>query len=104
MATASIARSKPSRNWLMADHSGQFGPASHGHRGAEKSGLIRVDFSGFKVTESHTSTTSVFLRRDFDFQSFNRGSRPVASAPSKQLPVGTSHTPNHLRKAGGEAA
>ncbi len=32
-----------------------------------KSGLIQVDFSGFKVTESHTSTTSVFLHRDFDF-------------------------------------
>jgi len=33
----------------------------------KKSGLIQVDFSGFKVTESHTSTTSVFLHREFDF-------------------------------------
>lgn len=33
----------------------------------KKSGLIQIDFSGFKVTESHTSTTSIFLRRDFDF-------------------------------------
>lgn len=32
-----------------------------------KSGLIQVDFSGFKVTESHTSTTSIFLHREFDF-------------------------------------
>ena len=30
-------------------------------------GLIQVDFSGFKVTESHTSTTSVFLHRAFAF-------------------------------------
>lgn len=34
----------------------------------KKSGLIQVDFSGFKGTESHTSTTSVFLQRDFDFK------------------------------------
>lgn len=33
----------------------------------KKSGLIQVDFSGFKVTESHASTTSVFLHREFDF-------------------------------------
>lgn len=31
-------------------------------------GLIQVDFSGFKVTESHTSTTSVFLHREFAFE------------------------------------
>lgn len=31
------------------------------------SGLIQVDFSGFKVTESHASTTSIFLSRDYDF-------------------------------------
>lgn len=30
-------------------------------------GLIQVDFSGFKVTESHAATTSVFLHRDFNF-------------------------------------
>lgn len=34
----------------------------------KKPGLIQVDFSGFKVTESHASTALVFLRRDFDFQ------------------------------------
>lgn len=33
----------------------------------KRSGLIQVDFSGFKVTECHTSTTSVFLHRTFDF-------------------------------------
>jgi hypothetical protein len=33
----------------------------------KKSGLLQVDFSGFKVMESHASTTSVFLHRDFDF-------------------------------------
>lgn len=33
----------------------------------KKSGLIQVNFSGFKVTESHTSTTSISLLRDFDF-------------------------------------
>lgn len=33
----------------------------------KQSGLIQVDFSGFKVTECHASTTSVFLQRAFDF-------------------------------------
>lgn len=31
-------------------------------------GLIQVDFSGFKATEFHASTTSLFLSRDFDFK------------------------------------
>ena len=31
------------------------------------SGLIQVDMTGFKPTYSHTSTTSIFLHREFDF-------------------------------------
>lgn len=35
------------------------------------SGLIQVDFSGFKVNESHASTTSLFLHREFDFKTLS---------------------------------
>ncbi|MBY5993069.1 O-methyltransferase [Ferrimonas balearica] len=33
----------------------------------KRAGLLQVDMTGFKPTESHTSTTSLFLKRDFDF-------------------------------------
>ncbi|AWL11352.1 hypothetical protein HMF8227_00857 [Saliniradius amylolyticus] len=33
----------------------------------KNSGLLQVDMYGFKPTESHTSTTSLFLKRNFDF-------------------------------------
>ena len=49
----------------------------------KESGLIQVDFSGFKVTESHASTTSVFLQRDFDFQTLQARQPAIASAPGK---------------------
>ncbi|MGH8192435.1 MAG: hypothetical protein ACREP2_13445 [Rhodanobacteraceae bacterium] len=56
----------------------------------KKSGLIQVDFSGFKVTESHTSTTSVFLHRDFDFPTLQVrqpaycvGAKPIVSGWDK---------------------
>jgi hypothetical protein len=59
-------------------------PASAGL--LKKSGLIQVDFSGFKVTECHTSTTSVFLHRDFDFPvlqsrqpAYCIGAKPIVS-------------------------
>lgn len=52
----------------------------------KKSGLIQVDFSGFKVTESHASTSSVFLHREFNFTttlstqpSFCLGSKRIIS-------------------------
>lgn len=52
----------------------------------KKSGLIQVDFAGFKVTESHTSTTSVFLHREFNFTttlstqpSYGLGSKRIIS-------------------------
>lgn len=64
----------------------------------KKSGLIQVDFSGFKVTESHTSTTSIFLHRDFDFATllstqpaYCMGSKRAVSdsdRPSARQPVG----------------
>lgn len=50
----------------------------------KKSGLIQVDFSGFKVTESHASTTSVFLRRDFDFQT-SQSRQPAYCVGAKQI-------------------
>lgn len=33
----------------------------------KKSGLLQIDMTGFKPGEHHTSTTSLFLRRSFDF-------------------------------------
>lgn len=56
----------------------------------KQSGLIQVDFSGFKVTESHASTTSVFLHRDFDFPTLQSrqpaycvGAKPIVSGWDK---------------------
>jgi hypothetical protein len=56
----------------------------------KNSGLIQVDFSGFKVTENHASTTSVFLHRDFDFPTLQArqpayciGSKPIVSGWDK---------------------
>lgn len=49
----------------------------------KKSGLIQVDFSGFKVTESHTSTTSVFLHREFNFTTLV-SSQPAYGLGSKR--------------------
>lgn len=64
----------------------------------KKSGLIQVDFSGFKVTESHASTTSVFLHRHFDFPTLQPrqpaycvGAKPIVSGwdePYAQRPTG----------------
>jgi len=50
----------------------------------KKSGLIQVDFSGFKVTESHASTTSVFLQRDFDFPTL-QSRQPTYCIGAKQI-------------------
>lgn len=46
-------------------------------------GLIQVDFSGFKVTESHASTTSVFLHREFDFKTL-QPSQPAYAMGAKR--------------------
>ncbi|MBN8212210.1 MAG: hypothetical protein J0M09_04770 [Xanthomonadales bacterium] len=46
-------------------------------------GLIQVDFSGFKVTESHASTTSVFLHREFDFKTL-LSSQPAYAMGAKR--------------------
>merc|ERR1711935_641800 len=43
------------------------------------SGLIQVDFYGFKATESHTSTTSIFFHREYI-------NRPVFSRQPSLLP------------------
>ena len=50
----------------------------------KNSGLIQVDFSGFKVTESHTSTTSVFLHREFNFAT-TISSQPAYCIGSKRV-------------------
>lgn len=50
----------------------------------KKSGLIQVDFSGFKATESHTSTTSVFLHRAFDFPTLE-ATQPAYCIGAKRL-------------------
>lgn len=50
----------------------------------KKSGLIQVDFSGFKVTESHASTTSVFLQRDFNFETL-QSRQPAYCIGAKQI-------------------
>lgn len=50
----------------------------------KQAGLIQVDFSGFKVTESHTSTTSIFLHRNFDFPTLE-STQPSYSVGSKRL-------------------
>lgn len=50
----------------------------------KKAGLIQVDFSGFKVTESHTATTSVFLHRDFDFPTL-QPRQPAYCVGAKQV-------------------
>ena len=47
-------------------------------------GLIQVDFSGFKVTEFHTSTTSVFLHRDFAFPT-REPMQPAYAVGAKRL-------------------
>ncbi len=52
----------------------------------KRSGLLQVDMTGFKPTEHHTSTTSLFLHREFDFKTlearqpaFGLGSKPAHS-------------------------
>lgn len=47
-------------------------------------GLIQVDFSGFKATEFHASTTSVFLARDFDFKTL-QSSQPTFCLGAKRV-------------------
>ena len=47
-------------------------------------GLIQVDFSGFKVTEFHASTTSVFLHRDFAFPT-REPMQPAYAVGAKRL-------------------
>jgi len=53
----------------------------------KKSGLLQIDMTGFKPGEHHTSTTSLFLRRSFDFPtkevrqpSFGMGAKELHSA------------------------
>lgn len=46
-------------------------------------GLIQVDMSGFKPCECHTSTTSIFLHRDFNFPTLD--SRQPAYAKGAKL-------------------
>lgn len=53
-----------------------------------KAGLIQIDMSGFKPGECHTSTTSIFLKRGFNFEprnltqpSFSRGAKQIHSEP-----------------------
>ncbi|GEM_PF-574580 len=52
----------------------------------KRSGLLQVDMTGFKPTEHHTSTTSLFFDRAFDFQTvaarqpaFGLGAKPAHS-------------------------
>lgn len=51
------------------------------------SDLIQVDFSGFKVTENHASTTSVFLHRAFAFQTL-QARQPAYCVGAKQIVSG----------------
>lgn len=53
----------------------------------KRSGLIQVDFSGFKVTECHASTTSVFLHRTFDFPTL-QPRQPVYCIGAKEIVSG----------------
>lgn len=53
----------------------------------KKAGLIQVDFSGFKVTESHAATTTVFLHRDFDFSTI-QPRQPSYCVGAKQVVSG----------------
>lgn len=53
----------------------------------KKSGLIQVDFSGFKVTECHASTTSLFLHRDFDFPTL-QSRQPAYCVGAKEIVSG----------------
>lgn len=50
----------------------------------KNAGFIQIDFSGFKVTESHTSTTSIFLHREFDFPTIE-STQPSFGIGSKRL-------------------
>lgn len=61
----------------------------HHHTAAllKRSGLLQVDMTGFKPTEHHTSTTSLFFHRAFDFPtleqrqpSFGIGAKPAHSS------------------------
>lgn len=61
----------------------------HHHTAAllKRSGLLQVDMTGFKPTEHHTSTTSLFLHREFDFPTlaprqpaFGIGAKPAHSS------------------------
>jgi len=60
-------------------------PASAGV--LKRAGLIQVDFSGFKVTECHTSTTSLFLHRDFDFPTL-QARQPAYCVGAKEIVSG----------------
>jgi hypothetical protein len=64
----------------------------------KKSGLLQVDMTGFKPCYSHTSTTSIFFERTFDFPTlagrqpaFGLGAKPLHSAewdrPTAKRPV-----------------
>ncbi|SHI26259.1 O-methyltransferase [Ferrimonas marina] len=50
----------------------------------KQSGLLQVDMTGFKPTEHHTSTTSLFLKRDFDFPT-REARQPSFGMGAKQL-------------------
>ncbi len=49
----------------------------------KQQGLLQVDMTGFKPCESHTSTTSLFLHREFDF--------PVAGDRQPAFGMGAKH-------------
>lgn len=50
----------------------------------KSAGLLQVDMSGFKPCESHTSTTSIFFRRDFDFKTLEQR-QPVYAKGAKWI-------------------
>lgn len=50
----------------------------------KSAGLLQVDMTGFKPCESHTSTTSIFFRRDFDFETLEKR-QPVYGKGSKWI-------------------
>lgn len=65
----------------------------------KKSGLLQVDFSGFKVTESHASTTSIFFHREFDFPTL-QPRQPVYCVGAK--PIVSGWDKPYASKPGGE--
>ena len=58
----------------------------HHHTAAmlKASGLLQIDMSGFKPCESHTSTTSLFLDRQFDFPTI-KNRQPDFAMGAKRL-------------------